>query len=266
MLLDIVWRLALTLLLSLVSRIGAQDIDLGAALGGLGAALEKSLAGVGGAGGAGGPGAGKQREICPNGQFIVPRPLKHLKKGVLVANGCGPQGMAIKEAFGLWRCCNRHDVCFSSCATSFDFCEKKFEACMQKRCMQKENKVRQSECKKQAKSFSDMTKTFGRSSHSKTMLEVCDCVATEGRAQQNRREWVIDVYRRFGPREKAENTTFIDQTLQKHAGKEGQLYYDLITKYGAADGFVAFDGVANTFEYNGPSEVTALSSAANSEL
>ena len=32
------------------------------------------------------------------------------------------------------RCCNFHDVCFSTCGTSFEWCEKQFEQCMTRVC------------------------------------------------------------------------------------------------------------------------------------
>merc|ERR1712107_458590 len=117
-------------------------------------------------------------------------------------------------------------VCFSSCGTSFQHCEKRFSQCL--------------------------TKMFGQSSHSKTMREVCDCVP-EVEAGARHREFVVDLYTRFGPVEKAKDDAFIDSLLEKQAGKEGNLYYDLYTKYGGAKGFVEFDNVPNTFELEGPS-------------
>eukprot|EP00931_Biecheleriopsis_adriatica_P039278 TRINITY_DN22465_c0_g1_i2.p1 TRINITY_DN22465_c0_g1~~TRINITY_DN22465_c0_g1_i2.p1 ORF type:complete len:262 (-),score=72.18 TRINITY_DN22465_c0_g1_i2:29-814(-) len=239
--------------LGLAFLLGAADgrpanpgqMDLGDLLGG--------LAGMGGA--AGGAKGKQERTVCPKGKFQVPRPLNRLKKGMLIANGCGPQGMQMQEPFGLWRCCNRHDVCFSSCNTTFEFCERKFEQCMKNRCKEPENVKSQDECMKSANSFSSMTKMFGKGSHSSTMFEVCDCADTEKEAWQKRRDWVLDVYTRFGPAEKASNETFIDEVLKKHKGKEGTLYFDLIIKYGGAKGFVEFDNVANTFELSGPSEV-----------
>ena len=79
-------------------------------------------------GGRGGGRARRSRSICPSGRkFIAPRAIVDVEPGMLVANGCGPQGMEVKESFGLWPCCNIHDVCYSSCGTTFSFCEKRFK-------------------------------------------------------------------------------------------------------------------------------------------
>lgn len=219
-------------------------------------------------GGADGP-FGKSRDICKKNEYIVPRPLERIKKGMLIANGCGPQGMQIKEPYGLWRCCNRHDVCFSSCSTTFAFCEKKFKQCLQKRCKAPENVGREKECQEQANSMTGMTAMFGKGSHDATMLEVCDCAKTSDDALQKRRQWIRDVYRRFGPKDKAEDNEFIDGLLEKSKqkeSKEGSLYYELITKYGGSKGFVEFDGIPNTFEIDGPSDVPLSGNSDHIEL
>merc|ERR1711957_171553 len=106
---------------------------------------------------------------------------------------------------------------------------------------------------------------FGKGIHDSTMFEVCDCASTKEEAGGKRREWIVDIYKRFGPSDKAENASFLDETLDKHAGKEGTLFYELITKYGAAEGFVEFNGIANSFELEGPSEVPHSSSVGGSE-
>merc|ERR1719401_3400759 len=100
-----------------------------------------------------------------------------------------------------------------------------------------------------------MTQVFGKGSHSSTMLEVCDCATSKEEARRKRMEWIKDVYKRFGPSEKAYDQPFLEGLLTKYKGREGELYYFLITKYGGTDGFVAFDNIPNTFEIEGPSEV-----------
>jgi secretory phospholipase A2 len=32
--------------------------------------------------------------------------------------------MQVKETFGLYKCCNGHDLCYATCGTSKGFCEK----------------------------------------------------------------------------------------------------------------------------------------------
>eukprot|EP00927_Polykrikos_kofoidii_P008866 TRINITY_DN13700_c0_g1_i1.p1 TRINITY_DN13700_c0_g1~~TRINITY_DN13700_c0_g1_i1.p1 ORF type:complete len:248 (-),score=49.26 TRINITY_DN13700_c0_g1_i1:43-786(-) len=187
---------------------------------------------------------------CPSSKRAA-KMLSALKPGALSANGCGPQGMQVSESFGLWRCCNRHDVCFSSCDISFDYCESMFKKCMKDRCAMPENKGKQKECQDKASGFSSLTGMFGRGSFANSMTQVCDCLSTEAEAEERRREWVIDVYNRFGPQEKAQNRTLIDELMKNYNGKQGKLYFDLIKKYGAAPGFVQWDRVAADFTTEG---------------
>merc|ERR1719231_1311355 len=72
-----------------------------------------------------------RRSTCPPGKRAAPKLGSHLSFG---ANGCGPAGLQVREDFGLHRCCNAHDVCFSVCGTSFDWCEQRFKSCMQQVC------------------------------------------------------------------------------------------------------------------------------------
>lgn len=88
------------------------------------------------------------------------------------------------------------------------------------------------------------------------MPEVCDCHSSEARAIAKRREFIVDIYSRFGPSEKATDEAFVDGVLQKYKGREGSLAYELFTKYGTADGFVEFIGSPTTFELEGPSFVS----------
>merc|ERR1719263_1255804 len=111
-----------------------------------------------------------------------------------------------------------------------------------------------------------MTGLFGAGSHASTMPEVCDCAKTEEEAKVKRRDWIVDVYSRFGPSEKAKDLEFIDGLLEKHKGKEGNLYYELITKYGGAAGFVEFDGIPNVFDLEGPSDMSSSPHAGHGEL
>lgn len=53
--------------------------------------------------------------ICTDAEVRVPKePFVSI-----TANGCGPEGMRIDEEFGLYRCSNRHDICFQSCGVTY---------------------------------------------------------------------------------------------------------------------------------------------------
>eukprot|EP00927_Polykrikos_kofoidii_P008867 TRINITY_DN13700_c0_g2_i1.p1 TRINITY_DN13700_c0_g2~~TRINITY_DN13700_c0_g2_i1.p1 ORF type:complete len:263 (-),score=44.08 TRINITY_DN13700_c0_g2_i1:32-769(-) len=189
---------------------------------------------------------------CPSSKLRASKMVSALRPE---ANGCGPQGMQVHEPFGLWRCCNRHDVCFSSCDISFKYCESMFKQCMMDRCAVPENNGKQKKCKDTANSFSALTGIFGGVSFAKSMKQVCECFSTEGKADERRREWVSDVYKRFGSAEKAQNRTLIDELINKYNGNQGELYFNLINEFGAKPGFVQWDKVPADFALEGPSDV-----------
>jgi hypothetical protein len=96
-------------------------------------------------------GFGAEHNPCPdfkdsgkNG-FSVPRMLHGYtdKNGVepeedtnvLSTNGCSMLGDKKKaDNFGLWKCCNRHDICYGLCGSSLRFCERSFSTCMTSTC------------------------------------------------------------------------------------------------------------------------------------
>jgi secretory phospholipase A2 len=123
------------------------NIDLGDLLGMLG-----------GAGGGGGGGKGKAA-ICPKGEVAVPGD-DQFTDAHLFANGCGPTGMQMSEPYGLYKCCNGHDICYGLCGTTHSFCEKQFKKCMKKVCEEQLPEI-QANCTQQAGGFSGMTAGFG---------------------------------------------------------------------------------------------------------
>ena len=96
-------------------------------------------------------GFGAEQNPCPNFEdsgktgFPAPRMLHGYtdKNGVepeedtnmLSTNGCSMLGDK-KDAddFGLWKCCNRHDICYGLCGSSLRFCERSFSTCMSSTC------------------------------------------------------------------------------------------------------------------------------------
>jgi len=199
--------------------------------------------------------AGEAQPVCPDGQFEAPKLLAAMGGNAIAANGCGPQGMQVAESFGLWRCCNRHDVCFSACGIEFKYCEDMYSKCMKKRCKAKENKGQENECNQQAQSFSGMTGMFGAGSFQSSMQGVCDCVSTKEKQTAAMRRFAEDIYDRFGPEGKKGNQTLIDSLMKKYEKKKGHLVFDLMMQYGASEGFVPFDNVAASFEVEGPSNM-----------
>eukprot|EP00668_Euglena_longa_P029308 GGOE01036654.1.p1 GENE.GGOE01036654.1~~GGOE01036654.1.p1 ORF type:complete len:247 (-),score=59.75 GGOE01036654.1:195-863(-) len=167
-------------------------------------------------GGAGDP------SMCLTGQVAVPTQQPYQ----LHANGCGPQGMQVKEQFGLHKCCNQHDVCFGVCGTTHASCQKSFKRCMQEVCQAHSSA---SECQEQADGFSRMTAAFGKAMHQQSQREACDCVAAVEAPTRH-----ADYLRRFYTSHKPEDATeaTISNRLERYRGKEGELFFLLMLKYG----------------------------------
>ena len=177
---------------------------------------------------------GRKKQGCPEGTFTSPVSLFSLLNATprreFTANGCGPAGMEVKEPYGLWRCCNGHDVCYSTPSATFSFCEKTFSSCMKKVCNEIESKdATKSECHKQADGFSGMTKLFGKGSHGSSQRVVTTCVDTSEKAHAGWLKFILDIY-------KAGDSTIdiekAERLLARNKGKEGKLVFRLIVKYG----------------------------------
>mmetsp|Transcript_1514 Transcript_1514/g.2666 ORF Transcript_1514/g.2666 Transcript_1514/m.2666 type:complete len:238 (+) Transcript_1514:47-760(+) len=205
------------------------DQDLGALLGGLGG-LDAGPPTKQGKGGA-------RSSLCPSGETSVPKLDQHKK---MIANGCGPEGMIIKEPYGLWRCCNSHDVCFSVCGTSHNFCEDQFASCMDEVCEQLPDQKRK-ECMSQASTFSTMTKLFGVGFHQASQNESCEC-APKDEAKERRRQYLENFYNAYDQ----SMLDSLDEQVSEWRGKEAELHYDLVKKYGHL--FVNFNDVPKEFD------------------
>merc|ERR1712217_138165 len=115
----------------------------------------------------------------------------------MTANGCGPQGMQIPEEFGLYRCCNFHDVCFSTCGTTHQWCEQEFKGCMKRVCKAPLDGDKK-ECKQQAKSFTSLTGAFGKGFHTSSQKMSCDCVDKASAASAHK-TYLTDFLQEYDP-------------------------------------------------------------------
>uniref|UniRef100_A0A7S1IIH2 Phospholipase A2 domain-containing protein n=1 Tax=Eutreptiella gymnastica TaxID=73025 RepID=A0A7S1IIH2_9EUGL len=166
---------------------------------------------------------GRRSVQCQAPRGLVPKPGYTLS-----ANGCGPAGMQVKEKFGLYKCCNRHDVCYGVCGTTHGFCEQQFTGCMAHVCNDFKGKKRQ-ECLDQAQSFSGMTMMMGQGIHEQSQREACDCV--DGEEQQSRwRNTIMDLFKSAKPEDATEET--VQKMVNEHKRQEGKMYFNLMTTYG----------------------------------
>jgi len=176
--------------------------------------------------------------VCKKGKMPAPKMDHHEQ---MSANGCGPQGFQIKEAYGLHKCCNGHDVCFSVCGTSHEFCEKEFSRCMKKIC-KTPLEGSPKECKQQAKAFSKLTKTLGKAFHSKSQEMSCDCLKGSD-VPARHRAFLQNFFSRYNESQATDEV--LDDTLERWKGREAHLYFDLVKTYGKH--FVRFDDIEAEF-------------------
>ena len=173
--------------------------------------------------------------ICDPGELPAPTENQEYK---FECNGCGPKGMQVKESFGLYKCCNGHDLCYSTCGTSKDFCERVFKACMAKTCYAHAERA---ECKKQADSMTGMTGLFGGSFHARTQkgspengrLGACDCYAPAD-ADRRWEEKFTEFYEKHSdpPMTLDEAGDKAKKVLSTYKPEQrGEVYYKMIKKY-----------------------------------
>ena len=190
---------------------------------------------LGNIGGAQGGGGGDS--VCPAGQHHAPTEDETYKFDL---NGCGPKGMQIKEPYGLYRCCNNHDLCFATCGTSQAFCEDFFTRCMSKQCRSFGAGERREACQKQADGMSGMTKMFGggfhltsqRSDPERGKQGACDCYLPED-AEARWLQTLTDFYAQHAAMERDVAMSKAEDVMSKYKGHaRGEAYFKMIRKYG----------------------------------
>jgi len=207
-------------LLGVAAQSGDMDFDLGSLLGGLG---QKS----------------GNKGVCADNKIPAPTENPNYK---IEANGCGPAGMQVPEEFGLFKCCNGHDLCFGVCGTTHQYCEKVFKKCMAKVC-KGHSGGKQAECRKQADSFSGMTGAFGGGFHVNGQKRACDCYADKISAQARHEDYLMSFYQKY-------NTTLatkeqVRRILDTHKGREGEAYFTVMKKYAKTE--IVWDNIKDEF-------------------
>ena len=220
------------------------------------ASLFGALGGVDGVAGGGGHNKHGSGD-CRKGKVRVPKRLDSLlnkrRRNQFIANGCGPEGMQVEEPFGLWQCCNGHDVCYSTCGAPFAHCEEQFSTCMKGVCDRLESSERRQACHEQANSFTSMTGLFGRGSHSSSQMDTCECKTKGQEADNSWRAFLEAVYAKSGgdarglgndrqaveamlpdghSLDTASSHDLVGELLKAWKGKEGELAYDMVRRYG----------------------------------
>jgi len=189
--------------------------------------------------------AGANDPVCGPGEELVPATDHHTR---MVADGCTWESLGpikaddrgkTEEPFGLHRCCNLHDVCYSTCLASHSLCEDDFERCAKSVC-EKPLSGEKAACERQALSLLYRSRGFGKVHFVRIQKEACQCVAGAEAAAEARRAYLQDFLSQYDP--EVAGHDHVTELLAKWAGREGELYADLIKKHGHH--FVTFDDVA----------------------
>jgi len=196
-------------------------------------------------------------QLCDPGTYVAPVSLSSLlnekPRRQFTANGCGPQGLDIEERFGLWRCCNGHDVCYSIPGAEFSFCESEFSSCMTQVCDDFNDDTTGSTCQEQANGFSKVTALFGKVIHENTQRDVTECVQSSEQARLQWRSFLKDMHTEGGVYISDE---YVELLLAEHDGNEGPLVYELVKDFGHM--FVEKTGKVEVEFYQGQGQKNEL--------
>ncbi|KAK9504821.1 hypothetical protein O3M35_009001 [Rhynocoris fuscipes] len=114
---------------------------------------------------------------CPNGGKAVKN--KYHKP---VANGCGPAGLEVNienlPSPEMTKCCNEHDICYSTCNTDKEKCDIDFRKCLYKICESikvNTDDLANKGCKAAAKMLYTATTALGCSFYQSAQEEACFC-------------------------------------------------------------------------------------------
>lgn len=93
---------------------------------------------------------------------------------LLTANGCRVDKEQITDDFGMFLCCNIHDVCLQLCGSKPAYCAEVLSDCAGKICSSLEET--RSQCQEQAKTFVDHAKNIKIDAVLDKQQKSCDCL------------------------------------------------------------------------------------------
>lgn len=115
---------------------------------------------------------------CPPNKIPIGNP-NHVPK----PDGCGSFGIYLeKEDLArpdMTDCCNEHDLCYGTCGSDKEDCDKKFKKCLYRTCdeVKKEvDTISHKTCQGGAKLLYTATVAFGCTSYKEAQKEACQCV------------------------------------------------------------------------------------------
>ncbi|EDV28641.1 Group XIIA secretory phospholipase A2 [Trichoplax sp. H2] len=115
---------------------------------------------------------------CPHGQKLVRRDGARP-----MPNGCGTDKFPVDISFipGATSCCDRHDICYSSCGVKKRKCDDEFFNCLSKICDINYKHEKEAPMKSHCKQFSQIihstTLSLGCAPFIEAQKQACHCIA-----------------------------------------------------------------------------------------
>lgn len=161
----------------------ADDVDLMTLLAGLGKVAQESnrQANLASDDSLSSESADPDDPTCPITDVCPARHSRHPKSGHKPwSNGCGSAGMDLKDGWGLTKCCDEHDFCYSTCNSKRSTCDRDFASCMENVCKKVKSKKGKQECSSTAGMYNFGASGFGCSSYIESQKEACECIPDHG--------------------------------------------------------------------------------------
>lgn len=172
---------------------------------------------------------------CPLGETAAQKLGRRLE-----SNGCTkPAFLTVQGEEDFTYCCDRHDVCYSTCGLTHSFCDEDFKKCMHSLCDQ--IFPHNPECKSAASTYSMGTSMFGAELYANEQKDNCVCVKSDDLIPHYIK-YVSDFYNLFVPADQAKDPSDIFTKSSKYLKNSGsetspvykninRVVYDLHKKY-----------------------------------
>ncbi|XP_033730824.1 group XIIA secretory phospholipase A2-like [Pecten maximus] len=114
---------------------------------------------------------------CPNAKQVT----KPRKDHVPTSNGCGSYGMVLntEKLPKMTKCCDSHDICYDTCNTNKESCDRIFKQCLEVMCSDLAGSLSREEfegCEATAELMYQGTVALGCGSFKEGQKNACECV------------------------------------------------------------------------------------------
>lgn len=140
------------------------------------------------------------------------------------SNGCGTREMKVSVDPRIPECCDIHDACYEICGISRNFCDKKFNQCMNRRC------EGDRECMSSASMITMGVAIFGCSPFISAQQQACDCISIGNQFQTRVLQTLLE-FRSKLPEKSKKSEKQLQESMKKYHGKEEIIIYKNLRRY-----------------------------------